>query len=50
MQKLHPFCNTPPPVMMVQDWAESNWGIDNYRRFINRLPQNLIKSIQQKNM
>ena len=25
IQKLHNFCDTPPPQMMTKNWAESTW-------------------------
>ena len=25
IQTLHHFCNTSPPLMMAQSWAESTW-------------------------
>ena len=32
---------------MAQSQAESTWEINNYGRFINQLPLNIIKSIRQ---
>ncbi len=33
--------------MMAQSWAESTREINNYRRFINQIPPNIIRSILQ---
>ena len=32
---------------MAQSWAESTWEINNYGRYINQFPPNIIKSIRQ---
>ena len=32
---------------MAQSWAERTWELTNYRRFINQLPSNIIRSIRQ---
>ena len=47
IQKLHHFCNRSPPLMMAQSQAESTWKINNYGRYINQFPPNIMKSIQQ---
>ena len=47
IQKLHHFCNTSPTKMMTDDCTESTWEINNYGRFINQFPPDIIKSIRQ---
>ena len=36
-----------PPLMMAQSRAESTWEINNYGRYINQFPPNIIKSIRR---
>ena len=36
-----------PPLMMAQSQAESTWEINNYGRYINQFPPNIINSIRQ---
>ena len=36
-----------PPLMMAQSRAESTWEINNYGRYINQFPPNIIKSTRQ---
>ena len=36
-----------PPQMMAQSRRESTWEINNYGRYINQFPPNIIKSIRQ---
>ena len=33
--------------MMAQSWAESTWEMNNYGRYINQFPPNIIESIRQ---
>ena len=35
---------------MAQSRAESTWEINNYEKYINQFPPNIIKSIQQYEM
>ena len=46
IQKLHPFV-IHPPLMMAQSRAENTKEKNNYGRYINQFPPNIIKSIRQ---